>query len=46
MTLTAIASVQKAILPSGYQNQLVIVDNSPVPDGVLAKQLAGKKELS
>ncbi len=45
MTLTAIASVQKAILPSGYQNQLVIVDNSPVPDGVLAKQLAGKKGI-
>lgn len=45
MTLATIASVQKAILPSGYQNQLVIVDNSPVPDGTLAKKLIRQKGI-
>lgn len=45
MTLATIASVQKAVLPAGFTNQIVVVDNSPVPDGTLAKKLAGQKGI-
>ena len=39
MTLETIRSVKKAKIPTGFQNQIVVVDNSQVPDGSLKKQL-------
>jgi GT2 family glycosyltransferase len=39
LTLATIASLKKAIVPEGFINQIVVVDNSPVPDGFLAKSL-------
>lgn len=45
MTLATIASLQKAVLPRGFSHSIVVVDNSPVPDGRLAKNLKGKKGI-
>jgi len=39
LTLETITSLKKAVLPSGWTNEIVIVDNSPVPDGSLAQGL-------
>lgn len=39
MTLETIGSLLKARLPEGVKQQLVVVDNSPVPDGSLKKAL-------
>lgn len=45
LTLATIASLKKAILPEGFTNQIVVVDNSPVPDGFLAKNLKQDKSI-
>ncbi len=45
MTLATIASLKKAVLPEGFANQIVVVDNSPVPDGFLAKSLNQDKSI-
>lgn len=45
MTLETIASLQKVVLPRGFSHLIVVVDNSPVPDGRLTKNLKGKKGI-
>lgn len=45
MTLATIASLKKAILPRGIRNQVVIVDNSPLPDGSLKKALKKQPDI-
>ncbi|MCG2691722.1 glycosyltransferase, partial [Microgenomates group bacterium] len=45
MTLATIASLKKAVIPAGFTNQIVIVDNSPVPDGWLEKSLKKDKNI-
>lgn len=39
MTLETLRSLKKADLPKGITQQIVVVDNSPVPDGTLEKAL-------
>jgi hypothetical protein len=39
MTLETLRSLKKATLPKGVTRQIVVVDNSPVPDGTLEKAL-------
>src|SRR3989344_4850007 len=45
MTLETIASLSKASLPEGIKQQIVVVDNSPVPDGSLKKALRKYKNV-
>ena len=45
MTLATIASLKKAAVPEGFTNQIVVVDNSPVPDGWLEKRLKKDKSI-
>ncbi|MFH0943419.1 MAG: glycosyltransferase family 2 protein [Candidatus Beckwithbacteria bacterium] len=45
LTLSTIASIQKAVIPKGFVNQILVVDNSPVPDGKLVKALTGRPEI-
>ena len=45
MTLATIASLRKAAVPTGFINQIVVVDNSPVPDGTLQRKLKGQKGI-
>lgn len=45
MTLETIASLKKAILPRGVTNRIVVVDNSPLPDGRLRKALKKQPEI-
>ena len=41
LTLETLDSLTKAKLSKGITNDIVIVDNSPLPDGILAKKLKG-----
>ncbi len=43
LTLETLDSLKRARLPKGATNQVVVVDNSPLPDGTLAKKLKGVK---
>jgi len=45
MTLATIASLKKAVVPEGFTNLIVVVDNSPVPDELLAKKLKTDKSI-
>ena len=45
MTLETIESLEKARLPEGVKQQIVVVDNSPVPDGSLKKALKKFKNI-
>lgn len=45
MTLETINSLLKARLPNGVKQQIVVVDNSPVPDGSLKKTLKKYKNV-
>lgn len=45
LTLATIASLKKAIIPEGFSNKIVVVDNSPVPDGFLEKSLKQDKNI-
>lgn len=45
MTLETIASLKKAVLPKGVKHQIVVVDNSPLPDGSLKKVLKRYKNI-
>ncbi len=45
MTLATIVSLKKAAVPEGFTNQIVVVDNSPVPDGWLEKRLKKDKSI-
>ncbi len=45
MTLETIESLEKARLPEGVKQQIVVVDNSPVPDGLLKKALKKYKNI-
>lgn len=45
MTLATIASLKKAVVPEGFTNLIVVVDNSPVPDELLAKKLKNDKSI-
>ena len=45
LTLATIASLKKAIVPDGFINKIVVVDNSPVPDGWLEKSLKKDKNI-
>lgn len=45
MTLATIASLKKAVIPEGFSHQIVVVDNSPVPDGLLTKSLNQDKSI-
>ena len=45
MTLETIASLKKAVIPEGFVHQIVVVDNSPIPDGSLAKALKKQPEI-
>jgi GT2 family glycosyltransferase len=45
LTLATLASLQRAVIPDGYSNRIVIVDNSPVPDGTLVKALKKKRGI-
>lgn len=46
MTLETLESLQKAYLPKGYKHKIIVVDNSPVPDGQLAKALKKSRQIS
>jgi GT2 family glycosyltransferase len=39
LTLATLRSLKQANLPQGYQQQIIVIDNSPVPDGRLAKKI-------
>lgn len=45
MTLETLNSLQRALIPSGYTNHITVIDNSPVPDGTLAKALKKKRSI-
>lgn len=45
MTLATIASLKKAVLPEGFTNQIVVVDNSPVPDGTLETYCQNNQDI-
>ncbi len=39
MTLETVRSLKAAVVPAGFTHQIVVVDNSPLPDGTLKKAL-------
>lgn len=45
LTLETINSLRQAKLPSNIKHKIVVVDNSPVPDGSLAKALKKYKNI-
>lgn len=45
MTLETIASLKTALLPRGVANRIVVVDNSPLPDGSLKKALKRQPDI-
>lgn len=45
MTLETLDSLDKALIPSGYSNHIIVIDNSPLPDGALKKALEKRKSI-
>lgn len=45
LTLETIESLKKALIPTNVIHQIIVVDNSPVPDGVLQKKLPRHKNI-
>ncbi|MFH1280919.1 MAG: glycosyltransferase family 2 protein [Candidatus Beckwithbacteria bacterium] len=45
MTLDTLDSLKKALVPVGYTNQIIVIDNSPVPDGTLEIALKKRKSI-
>lgn len=45
MTLATITSLKKTVLPRGVKQQIVVVDNSPLPDGTLKKALKRQPDI-
>jgi len=39
MTLETIQSLKQALIPPGFKHQIIVIDNTPVPDGTLKKEL-------
>ena len=46
MTLQAIDSLLSASLPKGLKQKIIVVDNSPLPDGTLKKALKNYKNVT
>jgi len=45
MTLETIESLKKARVPENIKHQIIVIDNSPVPDGTLEKSLRKYKNI-
>ena len=45
MTLETIESLRKAKIPQGFKHRIIVIDNTPVPDGTLEKKLKRYKNI-
>jgi GT2 family glycosyltransferase len=45
MTLDTIRSVKAAVVPAGFSNKIIVIDNSPLPDGTLKQALKKFKDI-